>query len=255
MSEPLAPRQGSEPEEIKQSPPSTVASRLAMLAARRRDHRPGADGAAGLPDRRPARAGDRAQPDPGLLGHRQRRRPELARPPDEHRRRQHRRLQLQPDAAADDAADPDRPRRRLRLPLRDVQHRRQRPVPGRPLRRELDRHLLRPPDEAGPHPARGRRRRRRGRDLGGDRRLPEGDHRRPRGDHDDHAQLDRLLDRQLHLPAGRPAAGRRRTSRWTSRSPATSPRARSCPSSGATPTSRACTSASSSRSARWSSSG
>ena len=28
MSEPLAPRQGSEPEEIKQAPPSTVASRL-----------------------------------------------------------------------------------------------------------------------------------------------------------------------------------------------------------------------------------
>ena len=30
MSEPLAPRQGSEPEEIKQAPPSTVASRLAI---------------------------------------------------------------------------------------------------------------------------------------------------------------------------------------------------------------------------------
>ena len=55
-------------------------------------------------------------------------------------------------------ADPDGPRRRVRLPLRDVQHRRQRPVPRRPLRRELDRHLLRAPGEAGPHPARGRRR-------------------------------------------------------------------------------------------------
>ena len=43
------------------------------------------------------------------------------------------------------------------------------------------------------------------RDLGGDRRLPEGD-RRPRGDHDDHAQLDRVLVRELLLRPGRAAA-------------------------------------------------
>ena len=63
----------------------------------------------------------------------------LAHPGTQHRA--HGAVQLQPDAAPDDDADPDGPRRRLRLPLRAVQHRRQGPVPRRPLRRELGRHL------------------------------------------------------------------------------------------------------------------
>ena len=46
--------------------------------------------------------------------------------------------------------------------------------------------------------------------LGRHRRPPEGDRRRARGDHDDHAQLDRLLDRQLarRLRRAAPDSGR-----------------------------------------------
>ena len=42
--------------------------------------------------------------------------------------------------------------------------------------------------------------------LGCDRRLPESDGRRARGDHDDHAELDRVLGRELSLRPRRPAA-------------------------------------------------
>jgi hypothetical protein len=44
---------------------------------------------------------------------------------------------------------------------------------------------------------------------GRDRRLPQSCRRRPRGDHDDHAELDRVLDRGLSLRPGRAAPGRR----------------------------------------------
>ena len=43
-------------------------------------------------------------------------------------------------------------------------------------------------------------------DLGGHRRLSESDDRSARGDHDDHAQLGRVLDRQLPVRTGRAAA-------------------------------------------------
>ena len=51
-------------------------------------------------------------------------------------------------------------------------------------------------------------RRARRRDLGRDRRLPQGDGRDARGDLDDHAQLDRDLDRRLPVRARRPAPER-----------------------------------------------
>ena len=49
------------------------------------------------------------------------------------------------DAADHDAADPHRARRRLRVPLRHVQHRRPGPVPGGLDLRRLDRHVVRRP--------------------------------------------------------------------------------------------------------------
>ena len=55
----------------------------------------------------------------------------------------HRRVQPLADAAPDDDADPHRARGRVRVPLRDVQHRRPGPVLRRPARRELDRLLVR----------------------------------------------------------------------------------------------------------------
>ena len=61
------------------------------------------------------------------------------------------------------------------------------------------------------HPPRGDRRRALRRALGGYRRLPESDRRRPRGDLDDHAELDRDLDRRL------PVRARRARSRTTPR--------------------------------------
>ena len=105
------------------------------------------------------------------------------------------------------------------------------------------------------HPARdgGRGAGRRG--LGGHRRAAQGDRRRPRGDLDDHAQLDR---RSGSAATCSRSTGRCRTATLRSnrfRSPTTSWRAPSCPSSGATPSCRACTSGSSSRSPPWSSSG
>ena len=54
-----------------------------------------------------------------------------------------RRVQPHPDAAPVDDAHPHRARRRVRLPLRDVQHRRPGPVLRRPDRRELARRQLR----------------------------------------------------------------------------------------------------------------
>ena len=81
--------------------------------------------------------------------------------------------------------------------------------------------------------------------LGGHRRVPEGHGGRPRGDHDDHAQLDRLLGRQLPLRPGRAAAERRRQSRCRSRT--TSSRGAPPRVLGRRRRSRASTSASSSR--------
>ena len=119
---------------------------------------------------------------------------------------------LQPPADADHLrpARPDRARGRVRVPLRHVQHRRPGPVPGRRDHGRLGRLGAARPARPRPHPARGRRRRARGRPAGRDRRLPEGDRRHPRGDLDDHAQLDRGLDRACSCSG---SAGRSRTTR------------------------------------------
>ncbi len=103
----------------------------------------------------------------------------------------------EPPADADRlrAARPHRARGRVRLPLRDVQHRRPGPVPRRLDHGRLGWLGVAEPPRAPAHPARGRRGRPRRRSLGRDRRAPEGDGRSTRGDLDDHAQLHRALGR------------------------------------------------------------
>ena len=106
------------------------------------------------------------------------------------------------DARAVHAARADRLRRRLRVPLRALQHRRHGPVLGRlglcaargPARRRTDRH------DPGDHSCRHRRR-----DLGRHRGRPQGLPRSARGDHHDHAQLDRDLRDAVPLRGERPA--------------------------------------------------
>ena len=163
----------------------------------------------------------------------------------------------EPPADADplDAARAGRPRRRVRVPLRAVQHRRAGPVP-----RGLDRRHPRSRRSfpisstcrAPAHRRHDRRRDARRRARGRDRRLPQGHGRRPRGDHDDHAELDRHLGRRRTSSA---SAARSRPASPT-RVPLvrrTFPRRPSCPSSGATRCSRDCTSGSSWLSSRSSS--
>ena len=118
-------------------------------------------------------------------------------------------LNLQQTLLVTTPLDPHRARRRVRLPLRPVQHRRPGPVPRR--RRSSRSGSAR--RSTGMNPflhvvARDRRRDARGRAVGGHRRLPQGDRRRARGDHDDHAQLDRDLGRARSCSA---SAGRSRT--------------------------------------------
>ena len=163
----------------------------------------------------------------------------------------------QPAADADhhDDAHPHRPRGRVRVPLRAVQHRRPGPVHRRRRLRRLDRLVVRGHELAAAHPrSRSSSRRRCGALWAGIAGLPEGDGRSPRGDLDDHAQLDRDLGRRrscsaLGGPLQNDHAGVRARSRTTS---STAP---SCRSSGATRSCRDSTSASSSRSARSSSTG
>ena len=152
----------------------------------------------------------------------------------------------QPPADADhhDAADLHRPRSGLRVPLRDVQHRRSGPVHRRDDRRiaglggacRICRTFL---TSCSPSA-----RRTGGRSVGRNRRNPQGDRRRPRGDLDDHAQLDRALGGELPVRVQGGRSRTRRTSPSLSRS--RSPRERSSTSSGATRCCRASTSASSS---------
>ena len=84
---------------------------------------------------------DGAQPVRDLQGDLRGHRADLVHPRD----RRHGRGGARPPADADhhDAADPDRARGRLRVPLRHVQHRRPGPVLGRPLGRDLRRHAPR----------------------------------------------------------------------------------------------------------------
>ena len=166
------------------------------------------------------------------------------------RRAHHRGAEPAADADPHHAADPVRARGGLRLPLRPVQHRRPGPVLRRHLRGRVGRVVVRRHAQAcctccsrsWPRPWRARR--------AGHRRVPQGGRRRARGDLHDHAQLDRVLGRQLPLPrsTGRCRTPIRPSSRC--RSPTTSCRAPSCTSSGAIRSSRACTSGASSRSGR-----
>ncbi len=175
------------------------------LPARRRAGDAAPDRAARLSDRRPRRPRERLEPALDVPRDLQRHGAELALSLGDRCRPRPGGDQPAADPAARDAADALRARGRVRLPLRHVQHRR----PGA-VRRRLDhvglgRLVVRRHERPAPHrPRRPRRRRQRG-DLGRDRRLPQGDRRRARGDLDDHAQLDRLLARQLGVRPRRPA--------------------------------------------------
>ncbi len=81
------------------------------------------------------------------------------------------------DAAADDADRVDGPRRRVRVSLRDVQHRRSGPVPRRPVRGGLARLVIRAPRAVAPRNALSRCRDRARRLLRGARGDPQGDRR------------------------------------------------------------------------------
>ena len=115
-----------------------------------------------------------------------------------------RRGQPAADAHLLGAARLHRARGRVRVPLRDVQHRRAGPVPRRRNHGRLDRLVAAPaalasctsssqssPVRSQAPPGRG---------IAG---LLKATRRRPRGDHDDHAQLDRDLGRRLPLRPGR----------------------------------------------------
>ncbi len=119
-------------------------------------------------------------------------------------------LNLQQTLILTVAADPHRPRGRVRVPLRAVQHRRPGPVPHGLVRRGLGGILVRRDGRTSAHvilAVAGRRPR--GRALGGHRRPAQGDRRGQRGDLDDHAQLHGDLRRGLPVRARRPAAERR----------------------------------------------
>src|SRR5829696_1262403 len=171
------------------------------LPARRRHHHAAPDGAARLRGRRPRRRADGQGPVRDLPRDLRRHGPELAVPVDLGRRPRRRRAEPAADADPHRSTHPHRPGRRLRVPVRAVQHRRPGPVPRRLLHGRLARLGVRV--DAGPAAHRDLHGRRvRGRSaVGRDRRIAEGHDGRQRGDHDDHAQLDRDLDRHL---AGQP---------------------------------------------------
>ena len=124
--------------------------------------------------------------------------------------RDRRRAEPPADADRRDAADAHRPGGRVRVPLRPVQHRRPGPVPGRHVRRRLDRLVVRRDARLAARHLRDGRRLRRRRRLGRDRRAAARHDRRERGDLDDHAQLHRDLDRPVPVRPRRPAAERHR---------------------------------------------
>ena len=128
--------------------------------------------------------------------------PELVLPVDQRGGPDRRRAEPPADADRHDAADPHRPGGRVRVPLRPVQHRRPGPVPRRHVRRGLDRLVVRGDARrcctscfAMVARLRGRR------GVGRHRRPAAGHDRRQRGDLDDHAQLDRDLDRACSCSA------------------------------------------------------
>ena len=213
------------------APDATVAARQALhLPARRRHHHADHHGHAGVLGRRPGGRVHRHNPlatyraifdGTGLNWFF----PWISEGPDD------RRAQPAADADHDDAADPDRPGGRVRVPLRPVQHRRPGSVPGRLDRRGLDRLLVRrtcrPSCTSCSRSSAAWRAVR----CGAVSPAPEGDHGRQRGHLHDHAQLDRGLGRPLAIQARR-AAAEPPTSKLRSRT--TSSRAPSCRCSGAT---------------------
>ena len=176
----------------------------------------------------------------------QRDRPQLAVPVGHRLRACDRGRQPAADAYAGHIFDPRRPRGRVRVPRRHVQHRRPGPIHRRPDHRRLDRLLLRRDAAAPPHRVCDRRRSPRRRCVGRNRRCPEGGHGRQRGDLDDHA---RTGSRSGSASTASSSGARCRTRIWRRRPyPATSSPERSCRCSGAAPRSRGSTSGSSSRS-------
>ena len=193
------------------------------------DHDP-----AGVPHRWPRRARhDREQPALHVPGDLQRHGPRVVLPPGQlqHRHPVHggdrlvpteheqprvaRRVRPAADTSADHHADLHRPRGRLRLPLRALQHRGSGPVHRGLARGGLGRVVVR---EHGPVPARrpGHRGRRARRCVPrGNRRLPEGDGGCARGGGHDHAELDHVLDGPMAARLGR-SPERRTSQRSTS---------------------------------------
>ena len=169
---------------------------------------------------RGARHGPRPARD--LQGDLQRHRPELVFPWISAEDRTIAALNLQQTLIADDAADPHRPRGRVRVPCRPVQHRRPGPVHRRRDRGRLGRLVVRRACRTLPahRPARSWPRCAGGALWGGIAGRAEGDDGRQRGDHDDHAQLDRALGRRLAVRPRRAAAERHAA--VESRSPTTS---------------------------------
>ena len=216
----------SEPPEGGDRP--SFATRYALAQKAGGHRRPAAHRLPRLPDRGRRRPDhDGQQPDQHVQGDLRGRRAELVHrgrlvrdPRPVHRRtrvvpveRQRHRVdgRVQPAADADQLrpARAHRARRRLRVPVRHVQHRRPGPVPRRRDHGRLDRLRRCPASRASSTSSSrsiGGRARRRG--LGRDRRLPQGDGRDARGDLDDHAQLDRDLDRRLPVRARRAAPER-----------------------------------------------
>ena len=111
-------------------------------------------------------------------------------------------------------ARPHGTRRRVRIPLRAVQHRRAGAVHRRHGHRGVDRHLSRLASGVPACDGRGRRCSDRRWIVGGHRRSPEGNGRGARGHHDDHAQLDRHLGRELPRRHRRADAGRQPQDPW-----------------------------------------
>ena len=204
MSEPAEPPAG-----LPGEPAPSFMDRYALAQRARRRARARADGADRVPRGRDRRVGhDRQEPAAHLPGDLRRLRPELAVSVDLLGRALARGAQPAADAADHDAAHPHRPRRCLRVPLRDVQHRRAGPVPRRLDLRRLDRILVRRDELDAAHRPRNLDRSARRRGVGRDCGPAESDRRCARGDHDDHAELGRDLGGAVPVRGRRPAAER-----------------------------------------------
>ena len=181
----------------------------ALPAGRRRRH-PARHHRLRVRDGDDRRRGDRPQPVLDLQGDLQRQRAELAVSLGDGRGTDRCVVQPPADAGPDVLADARGVRRLVRLQVRPVQHRRAGPVHRRGAHLDVGRRVVRG-DELRRCTSSSRSSSRRSPELlGGDRGLSEGDRRRARGDLDDHAQLDRVLGRDLPRRPWRPAPESRR---------------------------------------------